>query len=50
MEVIMVSSASQMSLKLAKSTFEKFATHGFTHVNLDDIALHAGVTKGAINC
>jgi AcrR family transcriptional regulator len=44
----MVYSATQMPLKLAKSAFEKFATQGFTNVSLDDIALHAGVTKGAI--
>jgi AcrR family transcriptional regulator len=48
MGVIMACSTTQMSLKLAKSAFEKFATQGFNNVNLDDIALHAGVTKGAI--
>ncbi|MCK4999468.1 MAG: TetR/AcrR family transcriptional regulator [Anaerohalosphaera sp.] len=42
--------APHMPLKLAEAAFEQFATEGFANVNLDQIAVHAGVTKGAIYC
>jgi AcrR family transcriptional regulator len=40
--------ASQMRVKLARSAFELFAQRGIRNVNLDEIAAHAGVTKGSI--
>ena len=42
--------APHMPLKLAEAAFEKFATHGFSKVNLDEVAIQAGVTKGSIYC
>jgi AcrR family transcriptional regulator len=40
--------AGQMRVKLAKSAFELFAQRGIKNVNLDEVAAHAGVTKGSI--
>lgn len=42
--------APHMPLKLAEAAFEKFATNGFSKVNLDEVAVQAGVTKGSIYC
>jgi len=40
--------APQMRAKLAKSAFELFASQGIKNVNLDQVAAHAGVTKGSL--
>ena len=40
--------APQMRGKLAKSAFELFARRGIKNVNLDEVAAHAGVTKGSL--
>lgn len=40
--------ASHGPSKLAQSAFEVFAEQGFAKVNLDQIAAHAGVTKGSL--
>ena len=40
--------APQMRAKLAKSAFELFARQGIKNVNLDEVAAHAGVTKGSL--
>jgi AcrR family transcriptional regulator len=40
--------APQMRAKLAESAFELFAQHGIRNVNLDEVAAHAGVTKGSL--
>lgn len=40
--------APQMRTKLAASAFELFAQDGIRNVNLDQIAAHAGVTKGSL--
>jgi len=40
--------APQMRNKLAKSAFELFARRGIRNVNLDQVAAHAGVTKGSL--
>ena len=40
--------APQMRGKLAKSAFELFAQRGIKNVNLDEVAAHAGVTKGSL--
>lgn len=40
--------APQMRAKLAKSAFELFAREGIKNVNLDQVAAHAGVTKGSL--
>lgn len=40
--------APQMRAKLAESAFELFAQQGIKSVNLDEIAAHAGVTKGSL--
>lgn len=37
-----------MREKLAQSAFELFAQRGIKNVNLDEIAAHAGVTKGSL--
>lgn len=37
-----------MPTRLAQSAFELFADRGFAKVNLDQIAAHAGVTKGSL--
>lgn len=37
-----------MPTRLARSAFELFANRGFARVNLDQIAAHAGVTKGSL--
>ena len=37
-----------MPEQLARSAFELFARHGFSRVNLDQIAAEAGVTKGSL--
>ena len=37
----------KISTKLAECAFEMFAEHGFGNVTIDDIAKHAGVTKGS---
>ncbi len=42
--------APHMPMKLAQAAFEKFADDGINNVNLDQIALQAGVTKGSIYC
>jgi AcrR family transcriptional regulator len=39
--------ALQMPQKLAESAFELFARHGFKSVSVEQIAEHAGVTKGS---
>jgi len=41
-------SAPQMRKKLAKSAFQLFAKRGIKNVNLDEVAAHAGVTKGSL--
>jgi AcrR family transcriptional regulator len=41
-------SAPQMREKLAKSAFHLFAKRGIKNVNLDEVAAHAGVTKGSL--
>lgn len=38
----------EMPERLAESAFHLFARHGFKKVNLDQIAKHAGVTKGSL--
>jgi len=40
--------APKMRTKLAKSAFTLFARQGIRNVNLDQIAAHAGVTKGSL--
>ncbi len=40
-------SAPQMPARLTEAAFELFAEHGFEAVTVDDIATHAGVTKGS---
>lgn len=40
--------APQMRATLAQSAFELFAQRGIRSVNLDEIAAHAGVTKGSL--
>ena len=40
--------APQMRGKLAKSAFELFAQRGIKNVSLDEVAAHAGVTKGSL--
>lgn len=40
--------APEMRAKLAKSAFELFAQQGIGNVNLDQVAAHAGVTKGSL--
>ena len=40
-------SAPQMPQRLAESAFELFAQRGFTDVSVEQIAEHAGVTKGS---
>jgi AcrR family transcriptional regulator len=40
--------APKMRAKLAKSAFVLFARRGIRNVNLDEIAAHAGVTKGSL--
>jgi AcrR family transcriptional regulator len=40
--------APQMRTKLARSAFELFAQQGIRNVNLDEVAAHAGVTKGSL--
>jgi AcrR family transcriptional regulator len=40
--------ATSMPEQLARSAFELFARHGFSRVNLEQIAAHAGVTKGSL--
>jgi AcrR family transcriptional regulator len=40
--------APQMPKKLAKSAFVLFSQRGIRNVNLDEIAAHAGVTKGSL--
>jgi AcrR family transcriptional regulator len=40
--------APQMRAKLAESAFDLFAQHGIRSVNLDEVAAHAGVTKGSL--
>jgi AcrR family transcriptional regulator len=40
--------APKMRAKLAKSAFELFARRGLRNVNLDEVAAHAGVTKGSL--
>jgi AcrR family transcriptional regulator len=40
--------APEMRSKLAKSAFELFAQRGIRNVNLDEVAAHAGVTKGSL--
>jgi AcrR family transcriptional regulator len=40
--------APQMRMKLAESAFELFAKQGIKNVNLDEVAAHAGVTKGSL--
>ncbi len=37
----------QMPAKLAESAFELFGQRGFSDVTIDEIAAHAGVTKGS---
>jgi AcrR family transcriptional regulator len=40
--------APQMRAKLAESAFDLFAGRGINNVNLDEVAAHAGVTKGSL--
>jgi AcrR family transcriptional regulator len=40
--------APQMRAKLAESAFELFSRKGIRNVNLDEVAAHAGVTKGSL--
>jgi AcrR family transcriptional regulator len=40
--------APQMRAKLAESAFELFALRGIKDVTLDEVAAHAGVTKGSL--
>jgi AcrR family transcriptional regulator len=40
--------APEMRSKLAESAFELFAQRGLRSVNLDEVAAHAGVTKGSL--
>lgn len=40
--------APQMRMKLAESALEQFARRGIKSVNLDEVAAHAGVTKGSL--
>ncbi len=40
--------APQMREKLAKSAFQLFAKRGIKNVTLDEVAAHAGVTKGSL--
>jgi AcrR family transcriptional regulator len=40
--------APQMRSKLARSAFELFARRGIRNVSLDEVAAHAGVTKGSL--
>jgi AcrR family transcriptional regulator len=40
--------APQMRTQLAESAFDLFAQQGISNVNLDEIASHAGVTKGSL--
>jgi AcrR family transcriptional regulator len=40
--------APRMRAKLALSAFELFSRRGIRNVNLDEIAAHAGVTKGSL--
>ena len=40
--------APQMRVKLAESAFELFARDGINSVNLDQVAVRAGVTKGSL--
>jgi AcrR family transcriptional regulator len=40
--------APQMRMKLAESAFELFSERSIRDVNLDEIAAHAGVTKGSL--
>jgi AcrR family transcriptional regulator len=40
--------APQMRGKLAESAFDLFAREGIRNVNLDEVAAHAGVTKGSL--
>lgn len=42
-----VAQSQKMPAKLAKSAFELFAERGFGDVTIDNIAAHAGVTKGS---
>jgi AcrR family transcriptional regulator len=39
--------APQMPAKLAASAFELFGQRAFSDVTIDEIAAHAGVTKGS---
>jgi AcrR family transcriptional regulator len=40
--------APQMRKRLAQSAFKLFSEHGIRNVNLDEVAAHAGVTKGSL--
>jgi len=40
--------APQMRTKLARSAFQLFSNRGIRNVNLDEVAAHAGVTKGSL--
>lgn len=42
--------APHMPGKLAEAAFELFAERGFSDVNLEQVAAHAGVTKGSLYC
>jgi AcrR family transcriptional regulator len=44
----MKDTAASMPFKLGRSAFELFADQGFSKVNLDQVAAHAGVTKGSL--
>jgi AcrR family transcriptional regulator len=38
----------EMPAKLAESAFKLFARHGIQSVNMEQVARHAGVTKGSL--
>jgi AcrR family transcriptional regulator len=44
----MAAKTAKMPARLAESAFHLFARYGFKKVNLDQIAKHAGVTKGSL--
>lgn len=44
----MAKSSPQMPARLAQSAFVMFSRHGIANVSLDQVASHAGVTKGSV--
>ena len=44
----MAKTSPQMPARLAQSAFTMFSRHGIANVSLDQVASHAGVTKGSV--